>query len=252
MENKKLYLDPLTLFSHELKNPLSALKIGLEIVMQNPESKENKKILRLMDEELNSLIDFINCQLDLKLIKEKKDLLEFQWYSWKYTLLKALSSCRLPADKKNIVFKINNQSIPQFTEAHLERCQTFFKRQKDFEVFMDAKWISQVLSNFFSNSLKFSPEGGTVFIDYELCPEKGLKCFITDEGKGFFEKNSSRLFEAFYTEKGTGAGLGLALVKALVESHGGSVEAFASKETDKGAVFSFWIPKARKMQKKAS
>lgn len=252
MKNKKLYLDPIALFSHELKSPLSALKIGLEIVMQNPESKENKKILCLMEEELSNLIDFINCQLDLKLIKEKKDLLEFQWHSWKQALLKALNSCRLPASRKNIVFKVNNHSDPQVGDSSLKHSQILLKGQKDFEVFMDAKWISQVLSNFLSNSLKFSPKGGTVFIDYKLCPVTGLQCSITDEGEGFFEKDSSRLFEAFYKGSGTGTGLGLALVKALIESHKGSVQAFPSKEEGKGAVFSFWIPKAREIQKKAS
>lgn len=252
MNNKKLHLDPIALFSHELKSPLSALKIGLEIVLQNPESKKNKKTLRLMAEELNNILHFINSQLDLKLIEEKKDLLEFKWRSWKSALLKALISCRLPADEKNIVFKINSQFIPQIAESSLERLQSLLKGQKDFEVFMDAAWVSQVLSNFLSNSFKFSPQGGTVFIDYRLCPVKGLQCSLMDEGKGFAEKDSSRLFEAFYKGSGTGAGLGLALVKALIESHGGSVGAFSSRENSRGAVFSFWIPKAREMQKKAS
>lgn len=250
MKSKKLHLDPIALFSHELKSPLSALKIGLEIVLQNPESKENKKILRLMEEDLDNLLHFINSQLDLKLIKEKKDLLEFRWRSWKSALLKALVSCRLPANKKNIVFKINNRSIPQIAESSLERLQNLLKGQKDFEVFMDAAWVSQVLSNFLSNSFKFSPQGGTVFIDYKLCPVQGLWCSIIDEGKGFAEKDSPRLFEAFYKGNGTGTGLGLALVKALIESHGGSVEAFS--ENSGGAVFSFRIPKAREIQKKAS
>ena len=252
MKNKKLHLDPISLFSHELKSPLSALKIGLEILSQNPESKENKKILRLMEEELNSLLHFINSQLDLKLIKEKKDLLEFEWCSWKDALLKALTSFRLPADKKEIVLKINSHSIPKITESPLEHLQVLLKEQKDFEVFMDAAWMSKLLSNFFSNSFKFSPKGGTVFIDYKLCSVKGLQCSITDEGKGFGEKDGSHLFEAFYKESGTGTGLGLTLVKALIESHGGSVEALSSKEKGRGAVFSFWIPKAREMQKKAS
>ena len=238
MENIKLKLDPLSLFSHEIKTPLNTLKMGLDIIRKNPGSKESQEICRLMEEELNYLTDFINSYLNFHLLKDKKDLMEFQWSSWKDTLSKAVDSFQISAQKKNIVFEVKDQSPEGF-------------RQKDYEVFMDSRWMIQVLRNLLSNGLNFSPENSTICIDYEYLPREGLQCSITDEGRGFPEKDSARLFEAFYTRSSSlkkeakGTGLGLAIVKTIVENNGGFVKAFSSKEVGKGAVFSFYIPKAR-------
>lgn len=238
MGNIKLELDPLSLFSHEIKTPLNTLKMGLDIIGKNPNSKDNREIIRLMEEELSYLTDFINGYLDFRLLKDKKDLMKFQWGSWKEVLFKALDSFQIPAQRNNVLFKVNNRSPKDFGE-------------KDYEIFMDSRWMVQVLKNLLSNGLKFSPENSTLFIDYEYLPHEGLQCAVTDEGEGFSEKESSRLFELFYTkplssqkeEKGTG--LGLAIVKTIVENHGGFVKASPSKEVGRGAVFSFCIPKVR-------
>ena len=242
MKHIKLKLDPLSIFSHELKTPLSSLKLGLDIIKKHPGSKQNEDILNLMEEELNNLIEFINIQLDLRLIQKNQDLLRFQWSFWTHTLSKALSTCHLPAEQKNITFKINNHpKIP---------------KQQDFKIFMDPQWITQVLINLLSNALKFSPANATVFIDYKLLPDNIFQCSITDEGEKILEKDSFKLFEAHYTgaqrEGIKGTGLGLALVKAIVEEHGGSVQAFPSKEANKGNVFSFCIPKVRTFKKPAA
>ena len=242
MKNTKLKLDPLSIFSHELKTPLSSLKLGLDIIKKRPGSKQNEDILNLMEEELNNLIEFINTQLDLKLIQEKQDLLKFQWDFWINPLSKALSTCHLPAKQKNITFKINNQ--------------TEIPKQKEFEIFMDPQWMSQVLINLLSNALKFSPKNTTIFIDYKLLPNNTFQCSVTDEGERLSEKDSFKLFETYYTgtqkEGIKGTGLGLALVKAVVENHGGSIQAFPSKEAGKGSVFSFFIPKIRTLKKTAA
>ena len=238
MKDIKLELDPLSLFSHEIKTPLNTLKIGLDIIRKNPDSKDNQEIIRLMEEELNYLTDFINGYLDFRLLKNKKTLMKFQWSSWKDTLSKALDSFQIPAQQKNVLFKVNNRSPKEFGE-------------KDYEVFMDSRWMVQVLKNLLSNGLKFSPENSTLFIDYEYLSDKGLQCAVTDEGEGFSEKESLKLFELFYTkpsvlqQESKGTGLGLAIVKTIVENHGGFVKASPSKEVGRGAVFFFCIPKAR-------
>ena len=242
MKNTKLNLNPIEVFSHELKSPLSSLKMSLNIIKKNPASPESKQALLLMEEELNGLIDFIHTQLDLKLIKEKKDLLKFQWSLWKPSLLKSLNSCRLLAREKNISFQINGQSD--------------IDRQKDFEIFMDSQWVTQVLINLLSNALKFSPKDSRVFIDYEFLQEGVFLCAVTNEGERFPEEDSNKLFEAFYTrtskmgDKGTG--LGLTLAKMIIERHGGSIKAFSSKEDGRGAVFSFTLPKARTVNNPAA
>ena len=227
--------DPLSLFSHELKTPLSTLKMGLDLLKKNPAAPKNKKTLQLMEEELNWLIAFIENQLDFKLLKEKKDLLKQEWSCWKPSLSSALRSCRLNARGKNILFQVNgNEEMSGLA---------------DFEVFMDPEWMTQALKNLLFNALRFAPENSRIFIDYRLLPEGELECSVTDEGQGFSEKDQSRLFEMFYTgEEPRGrerAGLGLAIVKTIVEAHGGSVKAFSSKETGKGASFRVQIPKVR-------
>lgn len=230
----KWQFDPVSLFSHELKTPLSTLRMGLSLLKQNPAAPENKETLQLMEEELDWLIAFIENQLDLRLLKEKKDLLRLKWSGWKTVLSEALRSCRLSAKAKSILFQLNGSSdISELT---------------DFEVLMDSEWMTQSLKNLLFNALRFAPENSFIFIDYKRLPGGHLECSVTDEGKGFTEQERGRLFDIFYAgsqPRRKGGGLGLAIVKAIVEAHGGSLKAFSAEETGKGASFCFQIPQAR-------
>jgi signal transduction histidine kinase len=105
--------------------------------------------------------------------------------------------------------------------------------------------ISLVLSNLLSNAIKFVPEGGCIEVtaqDYKL----GILCSVSDNGPGIPVEDQQRIFDRFYQARSEhmaghgGMGIGLTIVKHLVELHGGQV--WVESEVGQGATFSFTLP----------
>ena len=114
-------------------------------------------------------------------------------------------------------------------------------------VYADRQRISQVITNFVSNAINYTPEGGDVSIDFDL-GKKNVTTFVTDNGEGIPDSHLDRIFERFYRvdksrsrEKG-GTGLGLAIVKHILEGHHSRPE--VTSELGKGSTFSFKLPRA--------
>ena len=115
----------------------------------------------------------------------------------------------------------------------------------------DRTRIWQILNNIVSNAVRHSPAGGSIVISLEDLPVDGtgqsgmVRVSVRDEGPGVREEDLPRLFEPFfyrspYDKAARGAGLGLAIVRQLVELHGGSVS--VGNAAGGGAVFSFTLP----------
>jgi signal transduction histidine kinase len=111
----------------------------------------------------------------------------------------------------------------------------------------DEHCVEQVFDNLLSNAVKFSPEGGIIEVSAR---EEGdwLRVEVTDKGIGIPPSQISRIFDRFYQVDGSaqrrfgGAGLGLSIVKLIIEAHGGEVKVQSSLE--EGSTFSFTLPKA--------
>jgi signal transduction histidine kinase len=107
--------------------------------------------------------------------------------------------------------------------------------------------IGEVILNLFSNAVKYSPQGKRIAIDVEENDDEQIVRVI-DEGYGIPEKALNKIFEKFYrvpdnehTQEITGSGLGLSLVKEIVELHDGSIS--VDSVLEKGSTFSFTVPK---------
>lgn len=109
---------------------------------------------------------------------------------------------------------------------------------------MDGQRVGQILINFLSNALKFTPAGGR--IEIRLRPEGDfLRCEVEDTGEGIAQEDLPKLFKRFSQlragiSKGKGTGLGLAISKALVEAHGGTIG--VSSQLGRGSTFWFTLP----------
>ena len=234
MKNKNWKIDPISLFSHELKTPLSSLRLGLSLLEKDFE--KHKEILYLMKEEVERMIDFITDNLDLRYIQEKKDLFQFEWMAFEPILLKVCDSLKLIAQRENVSFHIKKPE------------------EADFEIFIDTSWFNRLLENLLSNAIKFSPKNGRVFIEYSYDNKKGFIFSIRDEGVGL--PDHEKVFDPFYktslySKKNLkNTGLGLSIAKAIVLAHGGQIEAFAKPET-KGTTFHFVLPKLRFLKQSA-
>lgn len=232
MKNKKWKIDPISLFSHELKTPLSCVKLGLALLEEDFE--KHKEVLPLMKGELDRLIDFITDNLDLRIIKQNQDLFQWKWEEFDPLISNTCSSLSRIAQKEKVFFDIQKTS------------------PAPVELLMDASWIYRLLENLLSNALRFAPKNTSILIKYGLNDQDQLYCCVQDEGPGI--SNPEKLFDLFYKTPSNkknikNTGLGLSICKAIVQAHGGQIS--TSPKKSKGSVFYFTLPKARLLKQSA-
>ena len=110
----------------------------------------------------------------------------------------------------------------------------------------DEERLREVIGNLLSNAIKYSPQGGEIVVGGRA-DAKEVRIWVSDQGIGIAPAEQSKIFEHFYrvdnasTRKTQGAGLGLFLVKAVIEAHGGRV--WVDSQPGKGSQFNFTIPK---------
>src|SRR5262249_9540749 len=113
-------------------------------------------------------------------------------------------------------------------------------------VMADEGKILQVLNNLLSNAIKYSPNGGTITI-VGVEEDGGVRISVSDQGLGIPKDALPKMFQRFYRVEGPptagikGPGLGLYLIKHLIEGHGGRL--WVESEFGKGSTFHFWIPR---------
>jgi len=112
------------------------------------------------------------------------------------------------------------------------------------DVMVDPMRIHQVLANLLGNALKFTPHGGVVTVSLaESADRHEVRCVVKDTGAGISREELSHVFERFWQaprHAKLGSGLGLYIVRAIVEAHGGKV--FAESEPGSGSAFAFTVP----------
>jgi signal transduction histidine kinase len=144
-------------------------------------------------------------------------------------------------------------------DALAERVATRFRTQTDSHEIVtnfppdlpavrgDAGRLEQVLNNLLSNAIKYSPDGGRIEISGRALPNE-VVVTVADQGVGIPLEEQTRIFERFVRgarerhQRTPGAGLGLFLVKAIVEAHGGRI--WVESHPGEGAAFSFALPRS--------
>jgi PAS domain S-box-containing protein len=231
-EANRLKSEFLANMSHELRTPLNGI-IGFSELMYNedigPVSQEHKEFLGDILNSAKHLLQLINDILDLSKVEAGK--LEFKPEEIDLSglvhevcdILRALSA------QKRIDIKVSID-------------------QKVREVFLDPGKLKQVLYNYLSNALKFTPEGGKVQVVATPCGGDEIRIEVQDSGIGIDEADLSRLFIEFQqldegaSKKYQGTGLGLALTKKIVEAQGGSVG--VTSELGVGSTFFAILPRS--------
>src|SRR5262249_36287821 len=214
--------------SHELRTPLNAI-IGFSEVLLDPSLKvteaEQSQFLTDVLSSGKHLLGLINEILDLARIEAGKMELQIEPALLSDILESVRNTMRSLAVKKNINLHVESGTLPE-------------------PFAMDGARIKQVLLNLVGNAVKFTPEGGWVWVRADC--ENGAVCVeVGDTGPGIAPEDHERIFLEFQQAaseagKPQGTGLGLALAEKVVEMHGGKI--WLENEVGKGSKFFFTVP----------
>ena len=226
-----LKADFLSKVSHDLRTPVAAVKQAADLLndgIPSPLKDDQKEIVQIIRNNAKRLGNLINDLLDTAKLEAGK--LEIQPET---------------TDLVAIIRRVAKSIAPLSTE---KRLRITLKAAPDLPpVFADPNRMEQVLTNLLSNAVKFTPENGQIALS---CEEEGafLRCSVRDTGVGIPPEDLTRIFDKFHqvrmkrATKTKGTGLGLTIVKYLVEAHGGSI--WAESAAGEGATFTFTVPVA--------
>jgi len=213
--------------SHELRTPLNAI-IGWTHMLRRGclDGDTQSRALETIERNAKSQAQLVEDILDVSRMISGKLHLEKVAVDISAVINEAVDSVQLAANSKNIQLHINLDPAVQFVRG-------------------DANRLRQALWNLLSNAIKFTPDHGRVDIELER-QDSQVVIRVTDTGQGIGEEFLPYVFERFRqadgasTRRHKGLGLGLALVKHLVELHGGKI--WVESEVGKGSTFSFTLP----------
>jgi PAS domain S-box-containing protein len=218
----------LAVLSHELRSPLNPI-LGWSRLLQSRKFDETaiKKALETIERNAKLQAQLIEDLLDVSRILQGKINLNMTSVNLASTIEAAMETVRLAAEAKTI--QIETMLDPSIGQ-----------------VLGDSARLQQVLWNLLSNAVKFTPGGGKINLRLE-CIDAQAQITVSDNGKGISPNFLPHVFDYFYqgdsttTRKFGGLGLGLALVRHLVEMHGGTVRAQSPGE-QQGAIFTVRLP----------
>lgn len=218
----------LAVLSHELRTPLNAI-LGWSKLLQTGRLNQAKASEALATIERNATlqVQLIEDLLDISRILQGKLTLDITKINLESTILSALQTMRLAA------------------EAKLIEVSTVFEPLMG-EVMGDSTRLQQVVWNLLSNAVKFTPKGGKVEVRLKQA-DGYAQIIVSDTGKGISAEFLPFVFDYFRQADSTstrnfgGLGLGLAIVRNIVEIHGGIIKADSHGE-DKGATFTVSLP----------
>ena len=217
--------------SHELKTPLFTVQGYLSTLLDGAldDKKVRKKYLERAEKGVESLI-YIVEDLDMIAKLEMGDVnLELSRFDIVELVQNVFDMLEMSADKKNIILMFD------------------VKYNKAIKVFADKEKIQQVVTNLVMNSIKYGKENGTTEVTIEDLVDSKLIIRIRDNGEGIEKQHIPRLFERFFRVDKSGArseggsGLGLSIVKHIIEAHGEKI--YVESEFGKGSEFSFTLEK---------
>ena len=222
----------LATLAHELRNPLAPIRTGLQVLKLTPQADVAARTLPVMERQLGQLVRLIDDLLDVSRINSGKIVLKRERIAFQDIAAAALEASRPAMDAAGHSLTLDWPDKLVWLDA-------------------DATRLAQVLSNLLTNSAKYMHPGGQIKFSAQRQDETILIC-VADTGLGIPADMLETVFDMFTQINRTldraqgGLGIGLSLVKTLVEMHGGSVHA-ASGGIDQGSEFTVRLPTAAAM-----
>ncbi|MBW2406154.1 MAG: HAMP domain-containing protein [Deltaproteobacteria bacterium] len=214
--------------SHELQTPLQVMLSAHDILRDQFSGLLNAEQVQMLDSIRRGIIklsSFSRQYLDLSRIDSGMMKYHMVWTDLLQIVEPLVKDAKLIAEPKNIIIEMSYLPVPK--------------------VRVDSKKISIVVSNLLSNAIKYTKNNGKIRVKLGPCP-LGVQVKIEDSGIGISQEELPRIFTKFYQAgnagriKSEGTGVGLAIVKAFVEGHGGRV--YAESTVDRGSTFTVELP----------
>ncbi|PIS46460.1 MAG: hypothetical protein COT17_08500 [Elusimicrobia bacterium CG08_land_8_20_14_0_20_51_18] len=211
--------------THDLRNPMGAIKGFVEFMLKEipgPVNEAQKKMLVSIDRAAFRLLGMINNILDAAKMRAGKMEINLSTFDIREVAARVLDLMESLGQRKKIKFAVDSP--------------------REMTVIGDANLLERVFTNLVGNSIKFTPEEGTITIGIRK-EERVLRAWVEDTGDGIPLDYIGKVFEKFEQVKGQkagGTGLGLTISKNVVEAHKGKI--WAEYREGKGALFVFTLP----------
>lgn len=207
--------------AHEIKNPLSTVQLNLQL-LQEDLSPDNPAYTRLVNR-------LKTVQGETSRLREILD--DFLRYAGR------LEVDRRPVELNGLLEELVDFFSPQ---AHAQRVQIRLRKSPTpVTANVDPRLIKQALLNLMLNGVQAMPEGGELILSVSAAPGEA-QIDVIDTGAGISPETAEKIFQAYYSTKKGGTGLGLPMAKRIIQEHGGTIS--VRGEPGKGSDFTLRLP----------
>ena len=219
--------------SHELKTPIFAIQGYVDTLLDGAidNSEVNKKFLTNTSKNVDRLVNLLEDLDEITKLESGELKLVWQNFVIQDLIKDVFETLSIKADKKKIKCLIK------------EGCEL------PLTIYADKEKIRMVLLNLVDNSIKYGKQNGTIEASAYKIDGKKVLIEISDDGYGILEEHLPRIFERFYrtdlarAREAGGSGLGLSIVKHIIEAHGDTIHVRSKSEV--GSTFGFILPAAK-------
>jgi signal transduction histidine kinase len=215
--------------AHEIRNPLNAVSLLLAQLERSKQPDEQKRPFQGQDGTGRQMFDDMRAELG-RLDRLVSDILDY--------------ARPIQLQKETININAFMESIATFYKGLFETKHIVFKLQvpsRSTELSGDRDKLRQAFVNVIKNAVEAMPQGGRLDVVVEIL-DRGVRFTIRDSGVGIDPTTKGRLFDLFFTTKEQGTGLGLSMVKKIIDAHGGKIDIQSSP--GQGTTISFNLPKS--------
>lgn len=230
LEQERTRQNMISLVSHEFRAPLAATIQYLEVIlggMAGDISPEAKEMMERCDVRLREMLELLGRWISLAIFDADKLSENFTDISLKDIASESIEVLKSTAEEKKISLTLDSpESLPTIKGNKVS--------------------IGEIFNNLISNGIKYNKEGGWVKVRLSETDEY-ISVTVSDNGMGMDHEHLSKIFDEFYRVDGRrnapvkGSGLGLSIVKKMVNAHGGTID--VESETGKGSTFKIDFPK---------
>ena len=203
---------------HDFKSPFQMITLGVETIGKLSQDRQIQRLCSSITEQVTRMLQM---SLELGEFSRGKTAFAFQRVGLRSYMAEVLDNNAIYLEKKHVEMSCD---VP------------------DIEVDIEPRSMNRVFQNLTSNAVdSMTTKGGRIEIKAELLSRNNLKIIFTDNGRGIPEAIIETIWEPFVTSgKRNGIGLGMAIIKSIVEGHGGTI--CFHTETDKGTTFTIRLP----------